>query len=47
MLWNQVHHDHFKIRTAGWIVDIQLESSVEKQFGNQIRRVIEETFKKN
>ena len=30
--------------TAGRI-DIQLESSVEKQFGNQIRRVIEETLK--
>ena len=32
--------------TAGRI-DIQLESSVEKQFGNQIRRVIEETLKQS
>ena len=31
--------------TAGRI-DIQLESSVEKQFGNQIRRVIEDTLSK-
>ena len=30
--------------TAGRI-DIHLESSVEKQFGHQIRRVIEETLK--
>ncbi len=40
------HHDHF-IKYRWSRIDIQLESSVEKQFGNQINQIswVEEAFK--